>query len=124
MGLPSQKPEPKSTIGRGFLWGVVFTLVAFLICSGFFIAGQYSATCFAPEFGHQSGPTGAEMYVAEITDFYECIISIQFAVIGVILAVAFVYVHTVSKQQARDMATEAMDSPSLRCSPSLIQVKG
>jgi hypothetical protein len=110
MEIQNQTTEPKHIIRRSFILGVICILVASLLCFGFFIAGQYITTCFTPKFNQQSGAMGAESFVREITKFYECIISIQFAIIGVVLAVAFVYVHAVSKQQARDMATEAMDS--------------
>jgi len=53
-----------------------------------------------------------EKYLTEVTEFYKTIISIQFSTIAVVLAVAFIYVHTVSKQQATDMATEALESRS------------
>ena len=113
MASPKPEPESKSAIRRGFLLGVVFVLVALLLGFGFFMAGHHYATCYAPTFD-QSNTAAGDRYIAQVTDFYKSIISIQFAVIGVVLAVAFVYVHTVSRQQARDIATEALDSPSFQ----------
>ena len=106
--------KPNRVTISGFLLGVASVLIALLLFAGFFIAGQYSATCFSSSYGPQPNAAAVEKTISQVTDFYKCIISIQFAVIGVVLAVGYVYVHSISKQQARDIATEAMDSPSFQ----------
>jgi len=100
-----------SKIRLGFLLGVGGLLVLALLCGAFFALGKYCATYALGQSGGQAG-LAPEVFLAEITDFYECIISILFGVIGVVLAVAFVYVHSISRQQARDMAIEALESTS------------
>ena len=114
MSEPSQSADRKQIIRPGFLMGVVCVFITLLVLGGVFALGHYCANCHDPGFGGGSAEMGAEAFVAEITDFYELIISILFGVIGVVLAIAVTYVHMVSKQQARDMATEALDSSSFR----------
>jgi len=51
---------------------------------------------------------GPEVYLCEITNFYERVITILSILIGVILGVNFLYLHSTSKRQAEDLAREAL----------------
>lgn len=53
-----------------------------------------------------------KVYLSEITNFYQFVITILFAVIGVILVVNFLYLHHISKTQAEEMAREALKGKS------------
>ncbi len=55
-----------------------------------------------------------EVYLCEITDFYEMVIIILFSAIFVILTVSFVYLQLTSKIQAQDMACAALESESFK----------
>lgn len=112
MDAPRLENESRSKIRQGFVLGVLCVLVGALLCGGFLAIGKYSATCGVVRTGTPATAMSPDVYLAEITDFYECIISVLFGTVGIVLAVAFVYVHAVSKQQARDMAVEAIDSTS------------
>ncbi|MCK4947761.1 MAG: hypothetical protein KAS46_05265 [Candidatus Aureabacteria bacterium] len=50
-----------------------------------------------------------EFYTQEITDFYELIITLLLSVIGVLMAVSFMYVYFSSRHQARELANEALE---------------
>ena len=103
------KGRGNASLRTGFIFGVAIVFVVILICCGFFASGFHVASLVAPP---SPGNPSGDRYVAQITDFYRFIVSLQFSVIGIILAVAFLYVHTVSKQQARDMAADALESTS------------
>jgi hypothetical protein len=51
---------------------------------------------------------GPETYLCQITEFYQQIITILFGVIGILLVVGFIYVHTISKGQADELVREAL----------------
>jgi len=57
---------------------------------------------------------GPEVYLCEITDFYEHIITILFGVIGILLALSFAYVYFTSKKQAEEMARDALEEKSFK----------
>lgn len=57
---------------------------------------------------------GPEVYLCEITNFYERIITILFGTIGILLVLSFGYVHLTSKKQAEDMAGEALETKSFQ----------
>ncbi|HUT13339.1 MAG TPA: hypothetical protein VMY42_22820 [Thermoguttaceae bacterium] len=114
MSEPRKRIEWKHMLGPSSLMGAICVLLAFLIAGAFFAVGHYCANCDDPRSCGGSTEMGAEAFVAEITDFYELIITILFAVIGIVLGVAVVYVRTVSKLQASDMATEALETSSFK----------
>jgi hypothetical protein len=49
-----------------------------------------------------------EFYLSEITSFYGNMMTILFSTIGILLVIGFVYVNTISRGQAEDMAHEAI----------------
>ena len=55
---------------------------------------------------------GPEFYLCEITTFYERVIIILSIIIGLILGLNFLYIHSTSKKQADDMAREALKEES------------
>jgi hypothetical protein len=62
------------------------------------------------EQNQNSITTIGPVYLNEITDFYELVITILFGIIGVLLAGSFIYVHSTSKMQAQKLAIEALES--------------
>lgn len=63
-------------------------------------------------------PTGAkvspEYYLGEITNFYGNVIVILFSTIAILLAISFIYVYTVSRGKAEDLARQALNEESFR----------
>jgi hypothetical protein len=57
---------------------------------------------------------GPEVYLCEITSFYERIITILSIIIGLILGLNFLYIHVTSKRQAEDMARSALAEDSFK----------
>ncbi len=55
---------------------------------------------------------GPEVYLCEITAFYQQIITILFGVIGILLVLSFAYVYFTSKRQTEEMAREALKEQS------------
>jgi len=58
-------------------------------------------------------PTGAkvspEYYLGEITNFYGNVIVILFSTIAILLAISFIYVYTVSRGKAEDLARQSLN---------------
>jgi len=52
------------------------------------------------------------VYLCEITNFYERVITILSVIIGLILGLNFLYIHVTSKKQAGEMAREALKDES------------
>jgi len=67
---------------------------------------------------------GPEVYLCEITAFYERVITILFGTIGILLVLSFGYVHLTSKKQAEDMASEALETKSFNIILKNMVVKG
>lgn len=57
---------------------------------------------------------GPEFYLSEITSFYECVITILFGIIGILLVISFAYVYVVSKREAQEMVIEALSDRPFR----------
>jgi hypothetical protein len=57
---------------------------------------------------------GPETYLCQITEFYQQIITILFGVIGVLLVVSFIYVHSISRSKADELAREALKEESFK----------
>ena len=55
-----------------------------------------------------------EFYLGEITNFYGNVIVILFSTIGILLAVSFIYVYTVSRGKAEDLARQALNEESFQ----------
>lgn len=55
---------------------------------------------------------GVDVYLCEITSFYERVITILSVIIGLILGLNFLYIHVTSKKQAEEMAREALKDES------------
>lgn len=111
--VTAQLPDRPHRDTRLFVIVGVLAIVLLLVCA-FYVTGQYTVRTLTPKAGTGSGGMSVEKYLSEIIDFYKTIISIQFAVIAAVLVIAFIYVRSLSIQQARDMAIEAMDSISFQ----------
>lgn len=59
-----------------------------------------------------SGVSTLEIYINQITSFYQQLITFLLGIIGVLLGVNFIYLHTTSKIKAEEMAHEAMETKS------------
>jgi hypothetical protein len=63
-------------------------------------------------------PTGAkvspEYYLGEITNFYGNVIVILFSTIAILLAISFIYVYTVSRGKAEDLARQSLNEEPFR----------
>ncbi|MFA5093482.1 MAG: hypothetical protein WC543_06060 [Candidatus Omnitrophota bacterium] len=55
-----------------------------------------------------------EFYIGQMVNFYQQIITILLGVIGVLLVISFMYLRFTSRQQAEDMANEALNSKSFQ----------
>jgi hypothetical protein len=53
---------------------------------------------------------GYDSYLSEITSFYERVITVLSIIIFVILGLNFLYIHRSSKDQAREMAIDALEA--------------
>lgn len=56
----------------------------------------------------------SDVYLCEMTDFYELMITLLLSVIGIILVVSFLYIHRTSRLQAEEMAALALESKSFK----------
>ena len=55
-----------------------------------------------------------EYYLGEITNFYGNVIVILFSTIGLLLAISFIYVYTVSRGKAEELARQALTEESFQ----------
>jgi hypothetical protein len=55
-----------------------------------------------------------EYFLGEITNFYGNVIVILFSTIGILLAISFIYVYTVSRGKAEDLARQALTEESFQ----------
>lgn len=55
-----------------------------------------------------------EFYIGQSVSFYQQIITILLAVIGILLVISFMYLRFTSKQQAEEMASEALNTKSFQ----------
>ncbi len=79
------------------------------------VAGVKDLATHAPrEDEGTSDPIGADVYLSQITGFYQFVISILLGIITVVLALSFMYLRFTSRLQTEEVAREALEAESFR----------